>query len=196
MIRPTKILIDGIDRLGKSTLVESIQKDFGYHLVIHYDKPKVLPFYSLQLLESGYPNDNEARRLYQVETNKVMFSLMKTKNPIIFDRTHLGEQVYAPLYRKYNGDYIYEMEKDFVESRPYTYKDDVVLILLTTSNFEMLVDDGLSFDPSKKEEEQARFIQAFERSLLPKRMVDIHNGKGGYRTANEIAVEALFGATF
>jgi hypothetical protein len=206
---PTKFLIDGIDRLGKSSLIERIQQDLGYHLVVHYDKPKVLGnilstvkyikqadpeeldpwFVPIQSL----PEEDIARRLYQEDTNRNMFELMETEVPIIFDRTHLGEMVYAPLYRKYDGGYIYDIEEQFIKSKPFTAEDSVRLILLTTSNFDMLVDDGLSFDPSKKEEEQNLFIEAFNRSKLTNKViVDVHNGKGGYRDYEEIYSEAVY----
>lgn len=205
---PIKFLIDGIDRLGKSTLIERIQQELGYHLVIHYDKPKVLANYldtadcikRAETSETDYDLsyrelslENLARRLYQEDANRGMFDLLRNDTPIIFDRTHLGELVYAPLYRKYSGEYVYEMEKLFIEDRPYTSHDNVRLILLTSSNTEMLVDDGLSFDPSKKAEEQELFIEAFNKSKLTNKViVDVHNGNGGYRSYDEIFTEAIY----
>jgi thymidylate kinase len=205
---PTKFLIDGIDRLGKSTLIQRLQEELGYHLVIHYDKPKVLSnlldtadcIKRAEVSETDYDEsyrnlsiENLARRLYQEDANRGMFELLKSEVPIIFDRTHLGEMVYAPLYRGYSGDYVYEMEQDLIESKPYTIEKDVRLILLTSSNTDMLVDDGLSFDPAKKSEEQERFIQAFNKSrLVNKVMVDVHNGNGGYRSYEDILNDALY----
>lgn len=205
----TKFLIDGIDRLGKSTLIENILKELGYHLVIHYDKPKVLEnnLISAQNIKDADPaqlddfyakyqhlsKENIARLLYQDDANRGMFNLLKTDIPLIFDRTHLGELVYAPLYRGYSGDYVYEYEKDLIESKPYSNETDIRLILLTSSNTDMLVDDGLSFDPTKKAEEQQRFIDAFNKShLVNKVIVDVHDGKGGYRSYEEVLKEALY----
>ena len=205
---PTKFLIDGIDRLGKSSLIRRILDVYGYHLVVHYDKPQVLENTLLEAddIKTAPPEElspeyqilqantveNIARRLYQEQANFGMFELMKSDAPIIFDRTHLGEMVYAPLYRKYDGSYVYEMEQDLIESKPYTYGGDIRLILLTSSNTDMLADDGLSFDPTKKLEEQNLFIDAFNRSkLVNKVIVDVHNGQGGYRTYNDIFNEAM-----
>jgi nicotinamide riboside kinase len=183
---PTKFLIDGIDRLGKSTLINNIQEQLGYHLVIHYDKPKKLRTYVEQ-------DSSDALRYYQEQANRGMFELLKSNVPIIFDRTHLGELVYAPLYRKYSGEYVYEMEKELIGSKPYTHQDDIRLILLTSSNTEMLQDDGLSFDFTKKAEEQQLFIDAFNKSnLTNKVIVDVHNGKGGYKHYLEVLVEAMY----
>ena len=30
---------------------------------------------------------------------------------LIFNRSHLGETVYSPLYRGYSGDYVFDIEK-------------------------------------------------------------------------------------
>ena len=193
---PTKFLIDGIDRLGKSTLIDKIQEKYGYHLVIHYDKPKVLNEFLAMAMEftdkTGNDLLNEARHLYQIHANRNMFELMKTDIPIIFDRTHLGEMVYAPLYRGYSGGYVFQIEKDFIDEKPYTNSDNVKLILLTTSNTDMLQDDGLSFDFSKKEEEQKMFIEAFNHSnLRNKVIVDVHNGQGGYKSYAQVFDEAM-----
>lgn len=205
---PTKFLVDGIDRLGKSSLIARIQAELGYHLVIHYDKPKLLPHFldmadcikRAEVSETDYDESyrnlsiqNLALRLYQEEANRGMFSLLGSDIPVILDRTHLGELVYAPLYRKYSGDYVYEMEQELIDRKPYTLTDEVRLILLTSSNTDMLVDDGLSFDPTKKVEEQERFIQAFNRSkLINKVIVDVHAGNGEYKTFDQVFQEALY----
>lgn len=203
----TKFLIDGIDRLGKSSLIKRIQDELGYHMVIHYDKPQVLSNFlsHANLIKNADPADlenpelqdlsveNIARYLYQYHANVNMFDLMKTSVPIIFDRTHLGEMVYAPLYRKYKGDYVFQMEQEFLRSKPYTSPENVRLILLTSSNTEMLQDDGLSFDPSKKNEEQNMFIYAFNKSsIVNKVIVDVHNGQGGYKSYDEVFMEAIY----
>lgn len=181
-MNPTKFLIDGVDRLGKSTLTQGLLDALGYHLCIHYDKPKVL---------SAYENTKDPRGVYQFECNKGMFNLLYSEVPIIFDRTHLGEMVYAPLYRKYSGDYVLAMEADLAHNKTYTYQDDVLLILLTTSNFDIVTDDGQSFDFSKKEDEQAMFKEAFGKSRLTKIMVDVHDGKSGYKSKQQILAEVL-----
>lgn len=205
---PIKFLIDGIDRLGKSSLIERIQQELGYHLVIHYDKPKVLAHYvdmadcikraevSETDFDESYRNmdiQNLARRLYQEDANRGMFELIKNDTPMIFDRTHLGEMVYAPLYRKYSGEYVFDMEKDMLLYRPYSKDSAIRLILLTTSNFEMIQDDGLSFDFNKKEDEQKMFIDAFNKSnITNKVIVDVHNGHGGYKSFEEVFNEAIY----
>jgi hypothetical protein len=89
------------------------------------------------------------------------------------------------MYRKYSGDYVYDLEK-------WTNTSKARLILLTTSDFSFIQDDGLSLDFSKKEEEQAKFLAAFKRSNIEdKVLIDISNGQGGYRSAESILAEVL-----
>jgi hypothetical protein len=213
-------MIDGIDRLGKSSLIQRIQDEEGYHLVIHYDKPKALKhnINVAELLKNSsksmldnqflYNHSDEdrdemrrhigmsgpelARVIYQQSTNFCMFELLKSPIPIIFDRTHLGEMVYSPLYRNYPGSYVFDLEKQFLAESSPKVGESVKLILLTTSNFDMLEDDGLSFDFAKKEDEQKMFIEAFNKSSLKNKvLVDVHNGNGGYKTYEEIFKEAM-----
>jgi thymidylate kinase len=180
---PRQFIIEGVDRMGKSTLIQGLLNELGYHLVVHYDKPKKLKAY-----EDVYvtvPNTVSPLWLYQVKLYQNMFSMIDAGLPLIFDRGHLGEVVYAPLYRKYAGDYVFAMERG-------VHTGDTRLILLMTSDFSFIEDDGLSHDFSKKEEEQSKFLAAFELSTIADKIViDVSNGRGGYKTPEQILSEAL-----
>lgn len=177
MRTPKQFLIEGVDRMGKSTLIEGLLQELGYHLVVHYEKPKKLKAYS------DLPHKGLFR--YQWETYNEMFRMIDVGTKLILDRAHLGEAVYAPMYRKYDGDYVFSMEK-------LVATHGARLVLLTTSDFSFIKDDGLSLDFSKKEIEQAKFIDAFSRSTIEdKVLVDVANGKGGYRDPKEILAAVL-----
>lgn len=62
------------------------------------------------------------------------------------------------------------------------------LILLTTSDWSFIKDDGESFDFSKKEEEQNDFIAAFNKSILPKKIIDVSTN-GTYKKIDDILTE-------
>lgn len=176
MKEPNQFIIEGVDRMGKSTLIQGIQEELGYHLQIHYEKPKKL---------KAYENSDSPLLNYMVELYRGMFELIDADHKVIFDRGHLGEVVYAPLYRKYSGLYVYDMEK-------WSHTKNARLILLTTSDFSFIQDDGLSLDFSKKEEEQDAFISAFRMSNIEdKILIDVSNGQGGYRSAESILAEVL-----
>lgn len=182
---PSKFLIDGIDRLGKSTLINNIMNELGYHQVIHFDKPVSLAKYNKP--DYLYHRKvNEDLQEYQFECNINMFKMIHGNSAkIIFDRTHLGEMVYASKYRGYDGKYIYDIEKNHDTS-------DSRLILLITTDFSFQKDDGESFDWSERVNEQQDFINAFLKSnIKDKVIIDVNNGRGGYKKESQILAEAL-----
>lgn len=177
-------IIEGVDRLGKDTLIANIQQALGHHFVIHYDKPKKLPCYGndLQLYQQE-SFDHGFRLLHAIETDQFVSWHM----PTIFNRFHLGEVVYSNLYRGYSGDYVFTLEKQHRAERMERTK----LILLTTSDFSFIQDDGESFDFSKKEQEQEIFKDAFARSSFPNKTIVDVSSNGTYRDPFEIFLEAV-----
>ena len=53
---PTTWIVEGLDRLGKSTLIENIQNYRGAHQVIHSGKPPVMTFYDKPVDIRDKPN--------------------------------------------------------------------------------------------------------------------------------------------
>lgn len=94
-----------------------------------------------------------------------------------------GECVYSHRYRGYDGSYVFEMEKQLRTPQ------NTQLILLTTSDWSFIKDDGESFDFSKKEEEQNDFIEAFNRSTLPNKIIIDIAKDGTYKKSKEILNE-------
>ena len=181
-------VIEGIDRLGKSTLINNIEQAKGHALKFHYEKPKKLDIYDSDLREYQRKSFINGFKLL---FNNNLLHVPIVQNPlVIFDRFHLGECVYSPMYRKYDGDYVFDLEQHFNlknEGYPRTK-----LILLTTSDFSFIEDDGESFDFSKKEDEQNEFIRAFKKSTFKNKvMIDISNGAGGFKDQYEILELAL-----
>ncbi len=173
-----QFLIEGVDRLGKSTLTQAIMNELGYFLNIHYSKP-------LKLGKYVYPGGVDPYFMFNHRAYRQMFELIEEKHRIIFDRAHLGEVVYSPMYRDYPGDYVFDLEKEYDTS-------SCRLVLLTTSDFSLIEDDGLSHDFSKKEEEQVKFTAAFRASSIKdKILVDISDGNGGRKTVKQILTEVL-----
>jgi hypothetical protein len=175
-------IIEGIDRLGKDTLIKNIQNKLGFHFVLHYSKPEHLSFYGDSLQK--YQEDSFTRGFALIDNVTAGFE----RSPLIFNRFHLGENVYAPLYRGYDGSYVFNLEDSF---DVHTCKN-VKLILLTTSDFSIVKDDGLGFDFSKKEEEQMLFMKAFDKSIFPnKAIIDVSDGQGGFKDTLDILEEAI-----
>jgi len=187
--------IEGLDRLGKSTLIDGIRQKLGYYEVIHFSKPQKLKAYEhSRAWINGVQVPDESAQAFEYQRAGFLNSMLLANSGarIIFDRWHIGEAVYAPMYRGYDGDYVFQQELDtgLVET------DNVRLILLT-EDFriaEHFVDDGNSVGPAwKREEEQGRFIAAFERSnIRDKRIICVTDQAfGSFRSKDWIMHEAL-----
>jgi hypothetical protein len=187
MNSPRKFLIEGLDRLGKDLLIKGLQSRLGYHAIIHCSKPMRSEYYVRQ-------SDADALRLFQVDTFRTMFSILRDTSlmRVIYNRAHLGECVYAPLYRSYSGDYVFDLEREFGASK-FT---DVRLILLT-EEFEVskhFSDDGKSLGPTdQRAKEQDHFLRAFASStMMDKRVVNVTDvGTGEFRAPTAILDEVL-----
>lgn len=186
MIR--SFIVEGLDRLGKSSLIEGIQNKLGYFQVIHYGKPRVLDCY--QKLFDVCHGDTPLR-MYQEDSFTEMFAILNSSAGVILDRAHLGECVYAPMYRGYDGDYVFILEKQFSMDR----NSQVRLILLTEdfSKSKHFVDDGLSLGTAdKREAEQNLFIEAFNKSILTnKKIICVTAEDGSFRPKEDILKEAI-----
>jgi thymidylate kinase len=146
------IIIEGTDNVGKDTqqnlIIEKLN-DLVFHK-IHYSS---LPF----------KTDVEKHFTYSNTMYDDMFKLMlsaKEKNiNIIFNRSHLGETVYGPLYRNYSGDYVFDIEKNYVDE----LRNDLYLITLTNDPHTIWNrDDGKSF--YKNEEGIRAEVEGFTRA--------------------------------
>lgn len=177
-------IIEGIDNVGKGTLIEGIQNRLGFHNVIKYDKPKALSIYE------GSLQDYQARSF--AHGFKLLRAAAISDCRVIFDRFHLGELVYSPLHRGYSGHYVLDMEKS-------VFKDDIFrrvirnveLILLRASKPELLPDDGKSLDPKKINQEQALFDNVFAYSMFNKRVIEVQDEDGTFRLPSEILTDVV-----
>ena len=184
------ILVEGLDRLGKSTLVEIIQQELGYFQVIHFGKPKQLKFYE-QKDSDGFVSTGKSAYLYQRASFDNMFQLLNSTARVIFDRAHLGECVYSPIYRNYSGNYVYDLERDYGIGDNQTTK--LILLVENMSIAEHFVDDGLSFDITKRQQEQDLFEEAFHKSIIKNKQIICvtDSTTGQFRSKEDILKEAL-----
>lgn len=187
--------IEGIDSVGKDTLIEGIQQALGYYEVIHFSKPRRLKVYENVEIEPAIKTCLSAAclqlRVYQEECFRNSMVLAKSGARLIFNRWHLGEVPYSSLYRGYPGDYVFDLEERFhLDST-----GDIRLILLV-EDFTVsrhFVSDGQSFDDGKRQEEQELFIKAWHRSIIrDKRIICVTDpDTGGFKPKERILEEAL-----
>lgn len=196
-------IIEGLDRLGKGTLINGIIDRQGYFPVIHMSKPVKTAHHSRKstYYNSGKPLDRQKTpaEMYQRESFEYMLEQMRltadNKHRVIFDRGHLGENVYAPIYRGYSGEYVFDFEYTVLSNLSFEAAARIKLILLTEdfSKSKHFTSDGESFDDSKRQEEQNLFLAAFNKSVIPnKKIICVTDtNTGGFRDPADILKEAL-----
>ena len=188
MPQPSHFVLEGLDRVGKDTLLGGIQHRNGYHQVLHYKKPVLLDYYSENMPVAL------ALRKYQEASFRMMFQLLNgaPSAKIICNRAHLGECVYAPIYREYSGEYVFELEREFKAHQLSQAR--LVLLIEDFSVSRHFADDGKSLGGmEKRQEEQQLFLNAFDTSIFPdKRIVCVTDRETGeFRSPDSILIEVL-----
>ena len=183
------IIVCGADALGKSTQIALIEKEWekrnkAVH-IIHYSNIKL--------------DTNDAIKVASQIRYREMFKLMSVvpeNNVLIFDRAHLGETVYSPIYRNYSGDFVFDFEKDYVKCEHPETK-----LIVFTDTPEAVIErdkkrgDGLSFslDIDKKKQELEAFERAYTMSVLDKKLIYL-NGRTPEQIWKEDVYPFIFGA--
>jgi hypothetical protein len=136
-------------------------KDTQQNLII--EKLHNLVFHKVHYSSLPFKNDLDKHTSYSKKMYDDMFKLMMLSKDsdinIIFNRSHLGETVYSPLYRGYSGDYVFDIEKEYVNE----LRENLYLITLTNDpHIIWSRDDGKSF--YKNEEGIKAEIDGFRRA--------------------------------
>lgn len=168
------LIIEGLDNTGKSTLISNIQATI-YNDWIHKDYADK---YTCNILHySNIKSDKltpDEMRLVSSFHYHNGFDLMlkndRVNNILIYDRFHLGEYVYSELYREYDGSYIFDIEKKYIE---IIDEDTYLIVIIDDVDNLIKRDDGLSFttDKVKKQWEIDRFKEAFDKSNFSKKLL-------------------------
>jgi len=146
------IIIEGTDNVGKDTqqnlIIKNLKNDIFHKM--HYSS---LPFKDDITLNTTY-----SKKMYE-NMFKLMILCKDQDVNIIFNRSHLGESVYSPLYRKYSGDYVFDIEEKFTN----ILRENLYLITLTNDPHTIWNrDDGKSF--YKNEEDIKAEVDGFNRA--------------------------------
>lgn len=161
------IIIEGLDNVGKDTLINSLIEKYPNSKMVHW----------------GFPqgNTNEEKTAYQeMSFGYYMreFRFLKSQNKLdllIWNRSHIGECVYGPLYRESDPQWIYELEKEFLVDT----KDVYLVYLHGDIDFLLKNDDGESFttDINKKLHERNLFNEAINKSqIINKLNIKVNDG--------------------
>jgi len=187
------IAIEGVDALGKSTQIQKIKEEFekrgiSVH-ILHYSNIKAFGNDNQKIREASYKQYRDMLKLAN-------YAASEDSMVLILDRSHIGEAVYSPLYRDYNGDFVFEEEKTFI------WQDNLkrIKLILFTDDAEAIIkrdkerNDGQSFslDPEMKKKELDLFDKAFEKSILNKKRIEL-KGRDAEQIWNEEVKPFIFG---
>jgi len=163
------IIVEGLDRCGKDTQIKNLLTKLIYKPthVLHY---------------SAIPNISSAETL-EYNNNSLypdIFELIEeagNRRNLIFNRSHLGEYVYGYMYRYYDPNYIFEIEKKYIKKDFW----NKIYLIIFVDDVENLIkrEDGLSFsiDPIKKQEEIDRFNEIYDKTNINHKILININGK-------------------
>lgn len=185
------VLIEGPDACGKDTQAQFIENEFERrHISVH----------SFHYSNIKYTNSNEEIKIASMQRYRDMFNIfssIRNENlAIISNRSHIGETVYSPIYRKYNGDFVFDFEKDYVRREHPETK-----LIVFTDTPEAVIErdkkrgDGLSFslDIDKKKQELEAFERAYNVSCLDKKLIYL-NGRTPEQIWKDDVYPFIFGA--
>jgi len=181
------IILEGGDNLGKSTLIEGICRHFNYDNVIirHFGKPpkNLSPQDSLNFQFNAF--DNEYRLVEAISKHKSSYY----EDIVIWNRAHLGEYVYAQMFRGADPKDIKSKLLDWEEFMLLSNEFDIYLITLTADpEFFFNNEDGNSFSKSLEEKttELNLFKQAHYFSLIPNKVMIKVDKDGKFKSKRTI----------
>ena len=182
------ILIEGGDRLGKSTLLTGICEYFEYDNITirHFGKPpkSMSPKETLDFQFDVFYKEMLFKT--HIEDNIDGDGLGYYPNTLIWNRSHLGEYVYSQMFRGITKREIKNKLQLFEER---TISSDTYLITLTASPlFFLSKEDGKSFsqDLETKTRELELFKDAHSLSIIPyKKLVKV-DFEGHFRDKDKI----------
>jgi|TARA_R110002096_G_scaffold93904_1_gene211679 thymidylate kinase len=182
------IIIEGTDNVGKDTQQDLIIKNMSNHV-----------FHKLHYSSLPFKDDKDKHAAYSKDLYETMFQLMikskstETKDDldinIIFNRSHLGESIYSPLYRGYSGDYVFDIEKKYTKA----LREELYLITLVNDPHTILKrDDGKSFYGNEEEvkAEVDGFTRAHRKSTIKNKLL-INVGTMSAIEVSNILIEFL-----
>lgn len=180
------VIVEGTDRTGKDTLIEGLAKFFTDQDI------------ALMIKHWGFPvgRTNEEKTAYQKENFRSEFKRFNSLRDsddmaVIWNRAHLGEMVYGPLYRQSDPKcWIIALEEEFRFD-----KDSEIFLIYLKADPEFLVsqDDGKSFSNElvNKQMELRMFREAFESSKIMNKLMIKVNEKDEYIEPERILDEAI-----
>jgi hypothetical protein len=164
------LIIEGPDRCGKNTLITNLVSQAENSVIRHFGSAK-----GKDDSEKRDHQFNFFQKEFQLAANRQLFANPDTerypRDLWIWNRAHLGEFVYGKIYREtHPEEWVFQLEKRW----GFDIDNSIYLLLLAApSEFLCSRDDGKSFSANveKRQDEQQRFFEAFEKSSILNKMV-------------------------
>jgi hypothetical protein len=173
------LVCEGLDRCGKSLLIKQLCEYYNFDNVTirHFTKPlKGKQFEGFEFQKLAFAKEFYLlQQLRDISTSPIKFY----DNILIWNRSHIGEICYGPLYRNEDINII----KEYVNKmdQKWLCNDDTYLIYLYgDAEFLVTKEDGKSY--SKTIEEKQKELDAFEdainfSSIKNKIKIKVNKGK-------------------
>ena len=177
------LIIEGMDRCGKSTLVEQLRKHY-------FTNPRILIHHSSSPPKVDNPNEWEVQHYCALLDTSYQLNYTHSFD-VIYDRFHLGAIVYGKKYRNADPEDIYAIEDMLV-----CKDDEIALVLLTDWTTQIMVrDDDNSLETSSAEFDETRvaFEEAFARSIIPNKLHINISENGGFKNTYATVTHFLDG---
>ena len=177
------VIVEGLDRCGKDTLINHISSIHSNIIKRHWSFPK--------------GNTDEEKTSYQKEQFDNEFNLwaffksrgarFKENLVMIWNRSHLGELVYGSLYRNSKPEeWVINLEYEFDLGED----SDVYLIYLYADpEFLVTVEDGKSYSSKleDKKKEMILFEKAINSSTIKNKLIlKVNDDFGNYKSQEDI----------
>jgi len=177
------LIIEGMDRCGKSTLVEQLRKRY-------FTNPRILVHHSSSPPKVEDPNEWEVQHYGKLLDASYQLNYAHGFD-IIYDRFHLGAIVYGKKYRNADPEDIYSIEEMLI------HKDDEIALVLLTDWSNAIVerddDDSLESGVAEFDETRLAFEEAFSRSIIPNKLHINISENGGFTNTYDTVTNFLNG---
>lgn len=164
------LIIEGMDRCGKSTLVEHLRKRY-------FTSPNILVHHSSSPPKVDNPNAWELKHYASLfQTSKLLVD--DYFYDVIFDRFHLGAAVYGAKYRNAHPSDVYDLDNRYLLGY-----ENAALILLTDHPEAIAArDDGESLESTLDEyaETATSFVEAYTMSSCMNKLHVNVSDNGGF----------------
>ena len=184
------IVIEGLDGVGKSSLISELQRDFYatkhiIPLVIHCQKPKCF-------IEEAEDFQKKYYEKLMLETIPELLGYDNGYNRIIIlDRSWLGEHIWSKFRGGYSTLFIQEYEKRMMKIIDPRNNNTFMFLLEHSEVFleKRYKDDGLSMFKTEEERKdcKAQFQFCFSESFIKnKHYIPVSSPDGNWFTRQEV----------